>query len=83
MFSVLSLVVCLSSDPLVCRTVVPSYARVDTGTGLTYFECLGANGQDVARRWLAAHPGYELRKIRCSISNDPERLRRELEAVEA
>ena len=82
MLSLLSLLVCLSSEPSTCRTVVPHYTRVDTGAGLTYFECLGVGGQDIARRWLAEHDGYRLRSIRCSITNDPEALRRKLEDVE-
>jgi hypothetical protein len=83
MFALLSLVVCLSAQPLVCETVVPDYAHRDTGQAPTFFECLGATGQDIARQWLAEHPGYLLRRVECSVANDPERLRDRVESPRA
>jgi len=56
MFALLSLMVCLAAQPVVCETVTPDYAYSDTGQPPTFFECLGPVGQDVARQWLAEHP---------------------------
>ena len=83
MFALLSLVVCLAGQPDVCETVTPDYVRHDTGQPPSFFECLGAGGQDVARRWLAEHPAYVLRRIQCSVANDPARLRDRIESPEA
>jgi hypothetical protein len=45
MFALLSLVVCLTAQPMVCETVVPDYVHHDTGQSPTFFECLGPAGQ--------------------------------------
>jgi hypothetical protein len=82
MFALLSLVVCLASQPAVCETVTPDYVHQDGGAP-TFFECMGPGGQQIARRWLAEHPGYRLRRIQCSVANDPERLRDQIESPEA
>ena len=83
MFALLSLVVCLAAQPLVCETVTPDYTHRDTGAPPTLFECLGPVGQDIARQWLAEHPSYLLRRIQCSIASDPERLRDRIESPRA
>lgn len=75
MFALLSLVVCLSHTPAACETVTPDYVHQDTGQPPTLFECLGAGGQSVARQWLGEHPGYTLRRIQCSITNDARKMR--------
>ena len=53
MFALLSLVVCLAAQPVVCETVTPDHVYSDTGRSPTFFECLGPVGQDIARHWLA------------------------------
>lgn len=83
MFALLSLVVCLAAQPVVCETVIPDYAHHDTGQPPTFFECLGPAGQDVARQWLAEHPGYVLRRMQCSVAIDPGRLRDRIESPSA
>lgn len=83
MAAVVSLVVCLSGQPTICETVFPDYVHPDTGQPPTFFGCLGAQGQDIARQWLAEHPGYTLRRVSCSIANDAERLRARLQQPEA
>jgi hypothetical protein len=83
MFALLSLVVCLAAQPLVCETVTPDYVHRDTGEPPTLFECLSSVGQDVARQWLAEHPGYLLRRVQCSIASDPGRLRDQIESPRA
>lgn len=83
MIALVSLVVCLSGQPGVCETVVPGYARQDDGVGPSLFECLGVAGQDIARKWLAENPGHVLRRVQCSVSNHPERLRDRLESPRA
>jgi hypothetical protein len=83
MFGLLSLVVCLAAQPVVCETVTPDYAYLDTGQPATFFECLGPVGQDIARQWLAEHPGYLLRRIQCSVASDPARLRDQVESPKA
>jgi hypothetical protein len=83
MFALLSLVVCLASAPGVCETVTPDYVRQDTGAPPTFFECLGATGQDIARKWLRENPAYRLRRIQCSMANDAQRLRDRVESPRA
>ena len=83
MFVLLSLVVCLAAQPLVCETVTPDYAHRDTGEPPSLFECLGPVGQDIARRWLAEHPGYLLRRVQCSVASDPGRLCDRIESPRA
>jgi hypothetical protein len=83
MFALLSLVVCLANSPVVCETVTPDRVRRDTGQPPTFFECLGVSGQEIARQWLDEHPGYRLRRIQCSVANDPERLREQVESPRA
>ena len=73
MFALLSLVVCLAGSPVVCETVTPDHVRQDTGQPPTFFECLGPSGQEIARKWLDEHPHYRLRRIQCSVANDPKR----------
>jgi hypothetical protein len=75
MFALLSLVVCLAAQPVVCETVTPDYVYQDTGQPPTFFECLGPLGQDIARQWLAENPIYLLRRVQCSVATDRERLR--------
>ena len=83
MFALLSLVVCLAGQPALCETVTPDYVRSDTGQPVSFFECLGAGGQDIARRWLAENPAYVLRRVQCSVANDPARLRVQVESPRA
>ena len=83
MYALLSLVVCLAAHPVVCETVTPDYVHPDTGQAPTLFECLGAGDQGIARRWLAAHPAYALRRVQCSVANDPMRLRDRVESPRA
>ena len=83
MYALLSLVVCLMSQPAICETVIPDYLHADTGQPPTFFECLGVGGQDIARNWLGEHPGYLLRRITCSVGSDPGRLRDRIEAPRA
>jgi hypothetical protein len=83
MYALVSLLVCLSAQPHVCETVLPSMAHAEDGAPPTFFECMGVAGQDIARRWLAEHPQYELRRISCSIANDPVRLRDQVATPEA
>lgn len=75
MFALLSLVVCLAAQPIVCETVTPDYVHSETGQSPTFFECLGPAGQDIARQWLAENPNYLLHRVQCSVATDPERLR--------
>lgn len=79
MYALLSLVVCLVSQPAICETVIPSYAHPDTGQPPTFFECLGVGGQDIARRWLDENPGYRLHRIQCSVASNPAGLRDRIE----
>jgi hypothetical protein len=83
MFALLSLVVCLAGEPVVCETVTPDYVYRDTGQPPTFFECLGPAGQDIARQWLAENPSYLLRRVQCSVATDPERLRDRVESPRA
>ena len=83
MFALLSLVVCLVAQPVVCETITPDYVYSDTGRSPTFFECLGPVGQDVARQWLAENPSYVLRRVQCSVATDPERLRDQIESPTA
>ena len=83
MMALVSLVVCLSSTPAVCETITPDYIRQDTSRPPTFFECLGPSGQDIARKWLDENPGYLLRRVQCSIGNDPARLREQVESPRA
>ncbi len=83
MFVLLSLVVCLAGQPAVCETVTPDYVHRDSGRSPTFHECLGPTGQMIARNWLAEHPGYLLRRVQCSVANDPVRLRDRIESPEA
>ena len=53
MFALISLMVCLAAQPVVCETVTPDYVYSDMGRSPTFFECLGPVGQDIARHWLA------------------------------
>jgi hypothetical protein len=82
-FALISLVVCLAAQPLVCETVTPDYAHLDTGRPPTFFECLGPVGQDIARQWIAEHPNYLLRRVQCSVASDPGRLRDQVESPKA
>jgi hypothetical protein len=83
MFALLSLVVCFSHTPAVCETVTPDYVHTETGQPPSFFECLGASGQDIARRWLSENPGYILRRIQCSVANDARQLRKQIESPRA
>ena len=83
MFALVSLVVCLAAQPIVCETVTPDYVSSDTGRSPTFFECLGPLGQDVARHWLAENPSYLLRRVQCSVATDPEHLRDQVESPRA
>lgn len=83
MYALLSLVVCLVSQPAICETVIPSYVHPDTGQAPTFFECLGVGGQDIARRWLDEHPSHFVHRIQCSMANDPARLRDRIENPQA
>jgi hypothetical protein len=82
MFALLSLVVCLAANPMICETVTPDMVRSD-GREITFFECLGASGQEVAGAWLLEHPQYVLRRIQCSFGNSREQLRERIETPEA
>lgn len=73
---VLSVVACLKANPAVCETVFPNAVHRD-GTPIGFGECLGAGGQDATLQWLAEHPGYVLGRVRCSVTSDPARTRRE------
>ena len=83
MFALLSLVVCLAAQPIVCETVTPDYGYSDTGRSPTFFECLGPAGQDIARHWLVENPSYLLRRVQCSVATDPEHLRDHVESPRA
>ena len=83
MFALLSLVVCLSNMPVVCETVTPDYVHADNGQPVTLSECLGVGGQDIARRWISENPRYVLRRVQCSVANDPTRLRDQVESPRA
>ena len=83
MFALLSLVVCLAGQPALCETVTPDYDHPDTGQPVSLFECLGVGGQGIARRWLAENPAYVLRRVQCSVANDPARLRDQVESPRA
>jgi hypothetical protein len=83
MFVLLSLIVCLAGQPAICETVIPDYVHEDTGQPPTLFECLGIGGQDIARKWLAEHPGYLLRSVNCSVASDPDALRDRIESPRA
>jgi hypothetical protein len=82
MYALVSLVVCMVNMQHVCETVLPDYTHAD-GTPPTFFECLGVGGQDIARQWLREHPGYVLKKVGCSVSNDPQRTRERVQSPEA
>ena len=82
MIALVSLVVCLAAQPHVCETVTPDVVRVD-GSAPTFFECLGASGQEIARDWLAEHPQYQLQRIQCSVGTNAEQLRATIEQPEA
>jgi hypothetical protein len=83
MFALLSLVVCLATQPVVCETVTPDYVYSDIGRSPTFFECLGPVGQDIGRHWLAENPSYLLRRVQCSIATDAELLRDQVESPRA
>lgn len=83
MLALLSLVVCLSGQPSVCETVAPAVASDATGRPPTLAECLGVAGQVIARGWLSGHPGYVLKRVQCSVSNNPARLRDQIEGPRA
>jgi hypothetical protein len=83
MFALLSLVVCLAAQPVVCETVTPDYVYSETGRSPTLFECLGPVGQDIARHWLVENPSYLLRRVQCSIATDAELLRDQVESPSA
>jgi hypothetical protein len=83
MFALLSLVVCLADQPVVCETVTPDYVYQDSGQPPTFSECLGHVGQSIARQWLAEHPDYRLHRVQCSVANDRQRLRDQVESPSA
>jgi hypothetical protein len=83
MVALLSLVVCLAGAPMACETVIPDHVRPDTGQPPTFFECLGPAGQGIARKWLDENPSYHLRRIQCSVANDPQQLRDRIESPRA
>jgi hypothetical protein len=83
MFALVSLVVCLAAQPIVCETVTPDYVYSDTGRSPTFFECLGPVGQDIAHHWLSENPSYLLRRVQCSVATDPEHLRDRVESPTA
>jgi hypothetical protein len=83
MIALLSLVVCLSGTPAACETVTPDYTHTETGQPPSFFECLGASGQDIARRWLSENPGYVLRRVQCSLGSDARKLREQVESPRA
>ena len=71
----------VTSSP--CHITLCPRTTVPTGQPVTFFECLGPNGQDIAQQWLRQNPGYRLRRIQCSIGNDPVRLRDQVESPQA
>ena len=81
MVAIISLLVCLGAAP--CEHVFPASVYTDTGLPMGFMECLGKGGQDVARQWLAEHPGYRLQSIKCSIANDGRKLRDQLQGTRA
>jgi hypothetical protein len=83
MFVLLSLIVCLAGQPAICETVIPDYVHEHTGQPPTFYECLGIGGQAIARKWLDEHPGYLLRRVRCSVASDPDLLRDRMESPRA
>lgn len=83
MTALLSLLVCLAAQPHVCETVIPDYARTETGAPVTFMECMTVTGQQVALRWIQEHPEYELRRVNCSVASDAERLRAQIRSPEA
>jgi hypothetical protein len=73
----------LRNASLVCETVTPDLVRTETGEPVTFHECLGVAGQQIAGLWLAEHPQYVLRRIQCSVGTDPRVLRDHVESPEA
>jgi hypothetical protein len=55
----------------------------DDGREITFFECLGAPGQEIAGLWLSEHRQYVLKRIQCSTGTDREKLRERIETREA
>ena len=82
MTALLSLLVCLAANPVVCETVTPDMVR-DDGREITFLECLGASGQELAGLWISEHPQYVLKRIQCSSGTDREKLRERIETPEA
>lgn len=66
MLTIMSLVACLQANPTVCPTFI---APVE----MSFYECLGIGGQHVALEWQKQHPEYRVKKIRCTVTNDPEK----------
>ena len=83
MYALLSLVVCLAGQPAICETVTPDLVHPDTGQPPTPRHSNKVGGQDIARSWLQEHPGYLLRRVQCSVANDPDRLRERIETPRA
>lgn len=66
MFAMLTLIVCLAGQPDRCEMVYPPAINDMTGQEMTFGECLGLGGQGAALQWLKEHPGYVVKKVRCT-----------------
>lgn len=66
MFAVLTLLACLVGQPDRCEVVYPPSMNPQTGTPMTFGECLGIGGQVAALQWLKENPGYVVKRVRCT-----------------
>jgi hypothetical protein len=61
---VLIIVACLAGEPAKCQDF-PQITVTEYGDAMTVQQCSVMGGQIVAARWLAEHPDYVLKAIRC------------------
>jgi hypothetical protein len=72
MFATLILIACLdTASPGTCIDVE---VQASTNSPMTAFSCMGHEGQNIAREFMAQHPVYSHQQFggwRCKIANKP------------
>jgi hypothetical protein len=79
MLAVLSLIACLADKPAECRVYYPEM-EPEEGMGLAGCAVMG---QRFAAQWAGMHPGWEVKKVRCSIGVRRDPAEAVLNGVEA
>lgn len=63
MLAVLSLIACLADKPAECRVYYP---EMEPEEGMGLMGCV-VQGQRWQAQWEPMHPGWKVRKVRCSL----------------